>query len=55
MKSKTLFCQSCGMPLEKEIDFDKNFDTSKNQEYCYFCYRNGHFSDAFVTMEQIIE
>jgi hypothetical protein len=43
------------MPLQKNEDFGTNGDGSKNKEYCHFCFQNGNFTDAGITMEQKIE
>lgn len=48
-------CQSCGMPLKKEIDYGKNTDGTNNHEYCHFCFQNGKFADKEITMKQKIE
>jgi len=50
----TMFCQSCGMPLSKEEDFGTNTDSSKNNDYCAYCYSNGKFTQD-LTMERMIE
>ncbi len=47
------FCQSCGMPLTKEIK-GTNADGSCNKEYCIYCYKDGTFTKDF-TMNQMIE
>ncbi len=47
-------CQSCGMPMKEEEQFGKNADSSKNDEYCCYCYPNGAFSKE-ETMEEMIE
>jgi hypothetical protein len=49
-----VFCQSCGMPLEKDGDFGTNADGSKNNDYCAYCYMDGKFGRD-VTMEGMIE
>lgn len=46
-------CQSCGMPLNQST-FGTNKDSSKNKDYCCYCYKNGDFTQNF-TMEQMIE
>ncbi len=51
----TKYCQSCGMPLEKESDFGKNKDQSVNEDYCCYCYENGAFTDENATMKDMIE
>lgn len=50
----TNYCQSCGMPLQKEQNFGTNKDGSYNQEYCCYCYQNGAFTSD-CTMEEMIE
>ena len=35
------FCQSCGMPLNPEV-LGTEKDGSKNEEYCTYCYADGH-------------
>ena len=52
--SEMIFCQSCGMPLQKEEDYGTNNDGSKNREYCVHCYKDGAFTQD-VTMEAMIE
>lgn len=47
------FCQSCGMSIDNST-FGKEADGSKNEEYCYYCYEDGHFAQDF-TMEEMIE
>ena len=32
-----------------------NADGSCNNEYCNYCYRNGHFTSPDITMEEEIE
>lgn len=49
------YCQSCGMPLEKESDFGKNEDKSLNEEYCCYCYADGKFTNESITMDEMIE
>ncbi|UGV41601.1 zinc ribbon domain-containing protein [Methanococcoides orientis] len=50
-----VFCQSCGMPLEKDEDFGTNADGSKSEEYCNYCYQNGDFTQPNITLEEMIE
>ncbi|WP_135611599.1 zinc ribbon domain-containing protein [Methanococcoides sp. AM1] len=50
-----VFCQSCGMPLEKDEDFGTNADGSKSDEYCNYCYQNGKFTQPDITLEEMIE
>ncbi len=50
-----IFCQSCGMPMKKMEEFGTNIDGSKNKEYCFYCYKNGKFTEPNITKEQMIE
>ena len=54
-KSKNSICQSCGMPLKRNEDFGTNGDSSKNKEYCKFCFKKDQFTDEGITLEQKIE
>jgi hypothetical protein len=54
-QNKIPVCQSCGMPMNKSEDFGTNADHSQNKEYCRFCFKDGNFTDAGITMEQKIE
>jgi len=47
-------CQSCAMPLIEEGDFGTNADTSKNEEYCQYCYADGKFT-MDVPLDEFIE
>jgi hypothetical protein len=55
MEDMMAMCQSCGMPLKESEMFGTNDDGSKNEEYCKFCYQNGEFTDAGISMEDKIE
>jgi len=47
------FCQSCGMPLNDQIE-GTNADGSINGDYCIYCYKDGRFTQD-VAMEQMID
>ena len=47
------FCQSCGMPID-DSTFGKETDGSKNEDYCHYCYADGHFTKE-CTMDEMIE
>ena len=47
------FCQSCGMPLTEDV-LGTNADGSKNEEYCRYCSRDGHFLQDY-TIDEMIE
>ncbi len=53
--AKINVCQSCGMPLNKEENWGTNEDNSKTDEYCKFCFENGKFIDANLTLDEVIE
>ena len=36
-------CQCCAMPID-ESTFGTEADGSKTQDYCLYCYKNGHFN-----------
>ena len=46
-------CQCCAMPID-ESTFGTEADGSKNQDYCLYCYKNGHFTKD-CTMDEMIE
>jgi hypothetical protein len=49
------FCQSCGMPMEKDPNHGgTNKDGSKNEKYCSLCYVNGSFKDDFTKRGEMI-
>lgn len=47
-----LVCQSCGMPLTKEV-FGTEKDGSKNEDYCVYCYKEGSLTSE-CTMDEMI-
>jgi hypothetical protein len=50
------FCQSCGMPMEKDPDNGgTNADGSKALKYCSLCYQGGTFKDNFVSSGEMIK
>lgn len=51
---KMKYCQSCGMPLDSFEILATNRDSSKNEEYCIYCYKDGKFSSN-CTMDEMIE
>jgi len=55
-KSKKICCQSCAMPLSKDL---KHAGTEKNGEksstYCIYCYQNGVFTEPDITLEQMVD
>ena len=47
-------CQSCGMPLDSQEVLATNADNTKNEDYCIYCYKDGHFTNNF-TMDEMID
>lgn len=52
-KKEMKFYQSCGMPLTDEL-LGTNANGSKNDDYCFYCYKDGAFTGNF-TMEEMAE
>lgn len=50
-----VFCQSCGMPMDKDEHFGTNVDGSKNEEYCTHCFKKGEFNSPNETLAEMIE
>ena len=48
------FCQSCGMPMDAPELFGTNADSSKNDDYCTYCFKDGKFTQD-ITMDEMIE
>ncbi len=47
-------CQSCGMPLKRDIkNGGTNSDGSRSKMYCSNCYENGHFTNPTLTPDEI--
>ncbi|MFL5730323.1 MAG: zinc ribbon domain-containing protein [Cytophagaceae bacterium] len=47
-------CQSCGMPLGKDIKGGgTNADGSKSKVYCSHCYEDGKFTLPHITAEEM--
>ena len=50
------FCQSCGMPMEKDPkNGGTNPDGTKTHKFCSFCYEKGVFKDHFTGADEMIE
>lgn len=45
-------CQCCGMPLD-DLSFSKELDGSFNEEYCKWCYTDGHF--VYTSLEELTD
>jgi len=50
------FCQSCGMPMEKDPEGGgTEADGTKSTKYCSLCYDEGEFRDNFTTSKEMID
>jgi len=50
------FCQSCGMPMEKDPENGgTNADGSKTLKYCSHCYQAGSFKDNFTSSNEMVK
>ena len=47
-------CQSCGMPLDFMELRGTEKDGRKSDDYCMYCYKDGHFTYE-CTMQQMID
>ena len=50
---RKLICQCCGMPLDDSI-ISHEADGTLNEDYCKYCYEDGHFAQD-CTMEEMID
>lgn len=48
---RQLICQCCGMPLD-DSSTSKELDGSFNEDYCKWCYTEGHF--VYSSLEELI-
>lgn len=49
-----VYCQSCGMPMDKEELFGTENNGSKSEDYCVYCRKDGDFT-ADVSMDEMID
>ena len=49
-----IFCQCCGMPLDKPEDRGTEAGGALSGDYCHYCYQNGAFTAPDATMDDII-
>lgn len=47
-------CQSCSMPMTIDTLYGTEKDSSKNKDYCCYCYKDGAFT-ANCSMEEMID
>ncbi|MCW8966188.1 MAG: zinc ribbon domain-containing protein [Candidatus Pacearchaeota archaeon] len=55
METGEKICQSCGMPMKVDEDKGTNFDDTKSEEYCKYCYKDGKFIDEGISLKDKIE
>ena len=53
--SPKLFCQSCTMPIDDMADRGTEKDGSKNNDYCKYCYQDGHFINPGMSLQEMKE
>lgn len=50
------FCQSCGMPMDKDPGHGgTNADGSKNLKYCSYCFEMGSFHDTSMKVDDMVK
>jgi hypothetical protein len=55
MKQFDKFCQSCGMPMEKDTEHGgTNADGSKSLKFCSYCFTQGAFNDKFTSSRDMV-
>jgi hypothetical protein len=53
--AKKHFCESCGIPLQKESMHGTEIDGSYSEKYCSWCYMNGRYTFPDMTMEEMVK
>lgn len=48
-----IFCQSCGMLIEKPAHHGTEKGGKPAKEYCVFCYQEGKFTEPDITEEKM--
>ncbi len=48
-----MFCQSCTMPIDNEIDRGTEKDGSHSDDYCKYCYQRGMFINPEMTLAEM--
>ncbi|HWR87338.1 MAG TPA: zinc ribbon domain-containing protein, partial [Acidiferrobacterales bacterium] len=50
------FCQSCGMPMKKDLQRGgTDSDGSRSSEYCSYCYVSGAFTSPEIDTPQAMQ
>ena len=56
MEKSNKFCQSCGMPMDRDPENGgTNTDGSKTSKYCSYCYQSGSFKDNFTNSGEMVK
>ena len=50
-----MICQSCCLPLNEEEIVGTEINGEKNQDYCCYCYKGGHFTQPDATLDTILD
>ncbi len=50
---RQLVCQCCGMPLTEDGMISREPDGSFNEDYCTWCYADGHF--VYATKDSLLD
>lgn len=48
-------CQSCGMPMQSPDHFGTTGAGERNDQYCFFCVRDGLFLEPEIGLERMID
>src|SRR5690349_4476450 len=49
------FCQSCGMPLGRDVEGGgTNADGTRTLEYCSHCFQNGRFTEPSISVDEMM-
>lgn len=48
------FCQSCVMPLNED-NLGTELDGSKSDKYCFYCYKDGKFTNPDMTFDEMLD
>ena len=54
-KPKGPYCQSCGMPLSKDMNGGgTEADRTRSTEYCSHCYQDGKFTMPDLSVDEMV-
>ena len=55
VQEKSLFCQSCGMPMPNAEVLGTEQDGGKSTDYCVYCYEDGEFKQPDISLQEMID